>query len=54
MQGNLTEGESCAYEETCVCLQSKDGNVEVIPVPDLHYVSEGSRYQNCATYITCG
>jgi hypothetical protein len=36
MQGNWTEGESCACEETCVYLQSKDGKVEAIPIPDLH------------------
>jgi hypothetical protein len=36
----LPRGESCACEETCVCLQSKDGKVEVIPIPDLHTSQE--------------
>jgi hypothetical protein len=40
MQANWTKGESCACEETCVCLQSKDGKVEVIPIPDLHTSQE--------------
>jgi hypothetical protein len=40
MQENLTEWESCACEKTCVWLQSKDGKVELIPIPDQHTSQE--------------